>query len=108
MKTFIQYMSENKYNFGKNDKSLHGRYDTESGHYTVNDKGYHFNNSGYKQSFTHEEMSKLHSGKQVREFKVNKNHPGHIEGVNHVISIPGSEDHYVMPPETMKDYNKNK
>lgn len=43
--------------------------ETESGSAEITKTGVSFDNSGYKQQFSHDEIAKLRSGKRIRGFK---------------------------------------
>lgn len=69
------------------------RHRTDSGSATVSKTGVKFNNSGYKQEFTHAEISKMDSGKTVRGFRNAKRHP--YADADTSVYTDGDEEHHL-------------
>jgi len=80
---------------GRKDKNTH---ETDSGTAKVTDTHVHFDNSGYKQKFTHGEISKMDKGGKVRGFSVEKSNRYHDKD-NSVYSN-GDEEHHL--PNSVK------
>jgi len=68
-------------------------HETESGTAKITDTHVHFDNSGYKQKFSHKEVHNMNKGKRVRGFSMEKDNPYHGKD-NHVYSN-GDEEHHL-------------
>lgn len=80
------------------------KYKTETGTAKVTDTHVHFNNSGYKQKFTHEEIHKMDNGGSVRGFERDRESEYH-DRYNSVYS-DGDEDHH-LPNEAKKSISED-
>lgn len=74
------------------------RIKTESGSATISKDGVSFNNSGYRQKFTWSEINKMNSGKEVKGFILDKDHP-YADRYTNVYSN-GDEEHHL--PKSVK------
>lgn len=68
-------------------------HETESGTAKITKTHVHFDNSGYKQKFSHKEIAHMDKGGTVRGFKHEKDNPYH-DSNNHVYSN-GDEEHHL-------------
>ena len=75
---------------GSSDKNTH---ETDSGTAKVTDTHVHFDNSGYKQKFTHAEVGKMDKGGKVRGFGVDKSNPYHDKDTS--VYSNGDEEHHL-------------
>ena len=75
---------------GRGSKNTHN---TDSGTAKVTGTHVHFDNSGYKQKFTHAEVGKMDKGGKVRGFGVDKSNPYH--GKNTSVYSNGDEEHHL-------------
>jgi len=78
-------------------------HETESGTAKITKTHVHFDNSGYKQKFSHKEVHKMSNGGKVRGFSLEKDNPYHGKD-NHVYSN-GDEEHH-LPTKHLAKLNK--
>ena len=78
-------------------------HETESGTAKITNTHVHFDNSGYKQKFSHKEVHKMSNGGKVRGFSLEKDNPYHGKD-NHVYSN-GDEEHH-LPTKHLAKLNK--
>ena len=78
-------------------------HETESGTAKITSTHVHFDNSGYKQKFSHKEVHKMSNGGKVRGFGIEKDNPYHGKD-NHVYSN-GDEEHH-LPTKHLASLHK--
>ena len=81
-------------------------HETEAGHAKITPTHVHFDNSGYKQKFTHKEIHHMNKGGEVRGFTAQPDDYEHRPGHTHVYSN-GDEDHHLPVKHFNKAAGKN-